>query len=186
MKTKSRSTRTERPVARMDDEHAHHAHRHLHHLVGVRVVHESAARSSARTRRRRSCRDRCAAASARRRHPCRSEPACRANARGVLGQPVGDEDADLVAFHALDGGAGRLAVIAPQMRVHAGRASRARPARQPDGTPSSRRSSAMAASSRSASRRADSPDRSTEQRRLHCCSSGASALPVSRRPARAR
>ena len=30
-------------VARMHDEHAHHAHAHLHHLVGVRVVHERAA-----------------------------------------------------------------------------------------------------------------------------------------------
>ena len=29
-------------VLRMHDEKAHHAHRHLHHLVGVRVVHEGA------------------------------------------------------------------------------------------------------------------------------------------------
>src|SRR6516162_437989 len=30
-------------VARVNDEHAHHAHRHLHHLVRVGVVHERAA-----------------------------------------------------------------------------------------------------------------------------------------------
>src|SRR5262249_29183734 len=30
----------ELPIARMHDEHAHHAHGHLHHLVGVWVVHE--------------------------------------------------------------------------------------------------------------------------------------------------
>ena len=58
-------------VLRMDDEQAHHAHRHLHHLVGVRVVHERARPLQRRTRRRRSCRAGCAAASARRRRPCR-------------------------------------------------------------------------------------------------------------------
>src|SRR3954464_11408089 len=30
-------------IAWMHDDHAHHAHRHLHHLVGVRVVHEGPA-----------------------------------------------------------------------------------------------------------------------------------------------
>src|SRR5204863_11728 len=30
-------------VARMHHEYSHHAHGHLHHLVGVRVVHEGAA-----------------------------------------------------------------------------------------------------------------------------------------------
>ena len=39
----------------------------------------------------------------------------------VLRQLVGDEDADLVALDRLDGRAGRLAVVAPQMRLHAGR-----------------------------------------------------------------
>src|SRR5262249_14777725 len=33
----------ERWIARMHDEHPHHAHGHLHHLVGVRVVHEGSA-----------------------------------------------------------------------------------------------------------------------------------------------
>ena len=45
MKTKSRSTRLNVRVLGVHDEHAHHAHRHLHHLVGVRVVHEGAAAS---------------------------------------------------------------------------------------------------------------------------------------------
>jgi hypothetical protein len=31
----------------MDDEHAHHAHGQLHHLVGVRVVHVGAVLASA-------------------------------------------------------------------------------------------------------------------------------------------
>jgi hypothetical protein len=35
----------QRGIARMDDESAHHAHRHLHRLVGVRVIHEGAARA---------------------------------------------------------------------------------------------------------------------------------------------
>ena len=30
-------------VSRMHDEEPHHAHRHLHHFVGMRVVHEGAA-----------------------------------------------------------------------------------------------------------------------------------------------
>ena len=39
---------------------------------------------------------------------------------GGLGQSVGDEDAHAVAFDHLDGGAGRLAVVAPQVGGHAG------------------------------------------------------------------
>src|SRR5204863_6726680 len=30
-------------IARVHDEHAHHTHRHLHHLVGMRVIHEGPA-----------------------------------------------------------------------------------------------------------------------------------------------
>jgi hypothetical protein len=40
--------------------------------------------------------------------------------RGVLRQLVGDEDADLVALDRLDGRPGRLAVIAPEIALHAG------------------------------------------------------------------
>ncbi len=40
---------------------------------------------------------------------------------GVLGQLVGDEDAHAVAFDHLDGGAGALAVVAPQVGLDAGR-----------------------------------------------------------------
>ena len=39
----------------------------------------------------------------------------------ALGQLVGDEDADAVAFDGLDGRAGALAVVAPEVRLHAGR-----------------------------------------------------------------
>ncbi|MET4020630.1 hypothetical protein ABIC10_005752 [Bradyrhizobium sp. S3.2.12] len=38
---------------------------------------------------------------------------------GVFGQSVGDEDADLVALDRLDGRTRRLAVIAPQIHLHA-------------------------------------------------------------------
>ena len=38
---------------------------------------------------------------------------------GVLGQSVGDEDANLVALDRLDGRARRLAVVAPEVRLHA-------------------------------------------------------------------
>ena len=105
----------------MHDEKAHHAHRHLHHLVGVRVVHEGAAllqhelvdeglaRLDMRLRQ---------AADAI--HAVRQQHAVPVDG-GVLGQLVGDEDADLVAFDRLDGRPGRLAVVAPQMRLHAGR-----------------------------------------------------------------
>ena len=37
----------------------------------------------------------------------------------VLGELVGDEDANAVAFHGFDGGSGTLAVVAPKVRLHA-------------------------------------------------------------------
>jgi hypothetical protein len=54
---------------------------------------------------------------------------------GVLGQPVGDEQAHPVALHHLDGGPGALAVVAPQMGLEAAAPSRAPPARPRGGTP---------------------------------------------------
>ena len=53
-------------------------------------------------------------------HAARNQHAVPMHA-GVLGKLVGDEDADLVAFDAFDGRAGRLTVIAPEMHGHAGR-----------------------------------------------------------------
>ncbi len=120
-KTKSRSNSHELRVARVHDEKAHHAHGHLHHLVGVRVVHEGAALGE------RELVDEGLARSDMRLgepadtvHAVRQQHAVPVN-RGVLGQAVGHEDANLVAFDRLDGRAGRLAVVAPQVRLHAGR-----------------------------------------------------------------
>ena len=106
-------------VARMRDPEAHHAHRHLHHLVGVRVVHERA----------RAPRDEFVDEGLARLDLRLVEPADTVHAvrqalavpvdGRVLGQAVGDEDADLVAFHHLDRRARRLAVVAPQLRDHA-------------------------------------------------------------------
>ena len=121
MKAKSRSTRHEVRVARMHDERAHHAHRHLHHLVGVRVVHEGA-----RVLHLELVDEGLADRDVRLRQPADAVHAVRQQDavpvdRGVLGQLVGDEDAHLVAFDALDRRPRRLAVVAPQVRRHAGR-----------------------------------------------------------------
>ena len=97
----------------MHDDRAHHAHRHLHHLVRVRVVHESPAfpdrefvdeglaRLDVRLRQ-----------SADAIHAVRHQHAVPMDGC-VLGQLVGDEDADLVALDAFDGRPRRLAVVAP-------------------------------------------------------------------------
>ena len=106
----------------MHDEEAHHAHRHLHHLVGVRVVHERAGLRRARTRRRRSCRRESAAASARRRRPCRdgrSMPCqwivvCSGSWLVTKMRTRSPSTASIV-------GPGTLAVVAPEVRLHAGR-----------------------------------------------------------------
>ena len=105
----------------MHDEEAHHAHRHLHHLVRVRVVHEGAGllqdelvdEGLAR-------RDVRLGQSADAVHAVGQELAVPVHRR-VLRQLVGDEDAHLVALDRLDGRSRRLAVVAPQVRLHAGR-----------------------------------------------------------------
>src|SRR6185437_9956305 len=102
------------------DQTAHHPHRHLYHLVGVRVVHESAAAldlelvDEGLPRR-----------DVRLRHPADAIHAVREQHAvpmdcGVLGQLIGDEDPHLVALDHLNGRARRLAVIAPKPRGHAG------------------------------------------------------------------
>ena len=106
-------------VLGMHDEHAHHAHRHLHHLVGMGVIHEGAGFDQvelvdiglAR-------RDRRMAEAADAVHAGRQDQPVPVD-RCVFGQPVGHEDADAVSLDRLDRGAGGLAVIAPQMRDHA-------------------------------------------------------------------
>src|SRR5262245_5157085 len=105
-------------VARMNDDHAHHPHRHLHHLVGMRMVHEGSAilqlelvdeglagsdvRLSQATNTI---------------HAGRHQHAVPVHRR-VLWEMVGDKDADFVALHSLDGWAGRLTIVSPQVRLH--------------------------------------------------------------------
>ena len=109
------------PVLRMRHPEAHHSHCHLHHFICMRVVHEGArafcfelvheglAGRDARLRQ-----------SGHAIHAVGQALAMPVDA-GVLRQPVGDEYTDSVAFDDLDGGARRLAVVAPQIGLHAGR-----------------------------------------------------------------
>ncbi|OMP13455.1 hypothetical protein COLO4_01653 [Corchorus olitorius] len=109
-----------RRVFRVHDDKAHHAHRHLHHLVGMRVVHEGAgllhlelvdeglAGWNVRLRQ-----------AAHAVHAGGQDHAVPVH-RGVLGQLVGHEDAHAIAFYAFDRRAGALAVVAPEMARHAG------------------------------------------------------------------
>ena len=93
-------------IARMGDAESHHAHRHLDHLVGVRVVHERA-----RAQRHElvdvglAGLDLRLGQTADAVHAVR-EPLAVPVDGGVFGQAIGDEDADLVALHHLDRGAG--------------------------------------------------------------------------------
>ncbi len=108
-------------IARVHDEHPHHPHRHLHHLVRVRVVHERAASLHLEL-----VDEGLAGLDVRLGHAADAvhavgqQHAVPMHGR-VLGQLVGDEDAQLVAFDGLDRGARRLAVVAPQVHLHAGR-----------------------------------------------------------------
>jgi hypothetical protein len=105
-------------VPGMHHEEAHHSHRHLDHLVRMGVVHKGAA-----LRERvlideglawRDVRLRQSADAVHARGQDHSVPVD----RGVLGKAVGDEDAHLVPLDGLDRRAGRLAVVAPEMRDH--------------------------------------------------------------------
>ena len=107
-------------IARVHDDRAHHPHRHLHHFVGVRVVHEGAAlRGSELVDESLARLDVRLGQPADAVHTVRQQHAVPMDGR-VLGQLVGDEDANLVALDAFDGRPRRLAVVAPQMRLHAG------------------------------------------------------------------
>jgi hypothetical protein len=107
-------------IARVHDEEAHHAHGHLHHLVRVRVVHERAGLlQDELVNERLAGRDVRLGQAADPVHAVGQELAVPVH-RCVLRQLVGDEDADLIALDCLNGRAGRLAVVAPQVRLHAG------------------------------------------------------------------
>ncbi len=110
--------RPERLVARMHDEHAHHAHRHLHHLVRMRVVHERPARLDLEFVDEGLARlDVRLIEAAHSVHSVRHDHAVPVH-RGVFGQFVGDEDAHLVAFDRFDGWTRSLPVVAPQVCFH--------------------------------------------------------------------
>ena len=97
----------------MNDEHAHHAHGHLHHLIGVRVVHERAGFHQVElVDIGLAGRDRLVGQAA---HPvhARGQDHAVPMDRGVLGQLVGHEYAHPVALDRLDRRTGGLTVISP-------------------------------------------------------------------------
>jgi hypothetical protein len=103
------------------DPEAHHPHGHLHHLVGVRVIHEGAgpARDEfvdiglARW-------DAGLVQAGHAVHAVGQALAMPVDA-GQLAELVGDEEAHTVAFDHFDGRARALAVVAPQVRLESGR-----------------------------------------------------------------
>ncbi len=106
---------------RMRHPQAHHAHRHLCHLVGMRVVHERP--RPARDEfvdERLAHTDRRLGQSGHAVHAVGQALAVPVDA-GVLRQAVGDEQAHPVALHHFDRRSGGLSVVAPQVRLHAGR-----------------------------------------------------------------
>ena len=108
-------------IPRVDHEEALHPHRHLHHLVGVRVIHEgSAVLHHELVGEGLTGFDMRLSQAAHTIHAVRRPDAVPVN-RGVLRQLVGNEDAYPVAFDAFDGRPGALAVVAPEVRLHAGR-----------------------------------------------------------------
>src|SRR5579875_3601609 len=107
--------RTESSITRVHDEHSHHAHRHLHHLVGMWVVHEGT------TFRELEFIDKgFAGGDMRLGKP--SDPVHAVGQYhampvhgGVFRQFVCDKDADLVAFDDFNCRAGRLPIVAPEV-----------------------------------------------------------------------
>src|SRR5262249_27158953 len=112
---------TEIWVLWVHDEHAHHAHRQLHHLVGMGVVHEGAA-----ALKRKLVDEGLAGRDMRLRQAADAVHATWHNHampmdRGFLRELVGNEDPYLVALDGFDRGSRALAVIAPEICLHAGR-----------------------------------------------------------------
>src|SRR5450830_1274743 len=102
----------------MRDPESHHAHRHLHHFIRMRVVHEGAGAPCSEfvdesfTRRDTRL--------------CQTGDAIHAVGQalsvpvygGVFGQLVGDEDANAIAFDDFNRRAGTLTVVTPQVCLH--------------------------------------------------------------------
>ena len=105
----------------MCDPHAHHAHGHLHHFVGVRVVHEGARAARLELVHKGLAHgDRGLVQATHAVHAVGQALAVPVDG-GVLGQLVGDEDAHAVALDHLDGRARALAVVAPHVDLEARR-----------------------------------------------------------------
>ena len=103
----------------VNDEHSHHAHRHLHHLVGMRVVHERARLHEIElVDESLPDRDVWLRKSPNPIHSGRENHSVPVDGC-MLRKLVGDEDADAITFDRLDGRTRGLAVIAPEVRCHA-------------------------------------------------------------------
>ena len=109
------------PVLGVRDPEAHHPHRHLHHLVGMRVVHEGAGPACDELVDEGLARRDAGLGQARDAVHAVGQALAVPVDGGVLGQLVGHEDAHAVALDHFDGGPGRLAVVAPQVRLEARR-----------------------------------------------------------------
>ena len=108
-------------LARMRNPQTHHAHGHLRHLIGMRVVHEGA-RATGRefVHIGLASRNLLLVEAADPIHAVGQALAMPVD-RGVLGQAVGHEDPHPIAFHHLKGWARALPVVAPHIDVKAGR-----------------------------------------------------------------
>ena len=105
-------------IARMHDEEPHHTHGHLNHFVGMGMVHEGPALSEFELVDERLSRfDVRLRETANPVHAARQKLAMPMDRR-MLGQPIGDKDANAVALHRLDRRTRALAIVAPQMRHH--------------------------------------------------------------------
>ena len=103
---------------RMGHPEAHHPHRHLRHLVGMGVIHEGTGPARDELVDKGLARlDVGLGQAADPVHAVRQSLAVPVD-RGVLGQAVGDEDAQSIAFDHFDRRSRRLAVVAPQAGDH--------------------------------------------------------------------
>lgn len=100
-------------IARVDDEEAHHAHRDLGHLIRMRVIHVGAVLPQSEfVSPGLTGRDGCLGQSTDAVHSIWQQQPVPMHA-GVLGQTVGDQNANAVALDGFDGWARRGAVVAP-------------------------------------------------------------------------
>ena len=121
MNAKSRSGRSSCGLPRVDDEQAHRTERHLRHLVVVRVIHVRAVLTERELVAERLARlDNVLGEAADAVHAVRQQEAVPVDGRAA-GQPVGHVDADAIAFDRFDRRTVDAAVVAPALRLEAGR-----------------------------------------------------------------